>query len=248
MARSCEESILEHKRKATQRRPIWPTTHGRGWKAAAPLHDPEPAICRALCRSAKARSTATTTISPACSNGRPAATTSRSESANEAAAIHSAETARAAGDGLRPAQFGLGVGQCRLRQDPCAGAARHPAAAGGHRPVQDPVPDLYARRGRQYGEPRLRQPCRMDDARRRRAGGARSTGSRAAARPRQAARGRGGCSPGAGDAGRPEDPDHPRLLRVGAAPVSAGGQHRRRISRCSTRRWRQRCSARRAAT
>ncbi len=66
-----------------------------------------------------------------------------------------------------PAEFGLGVGQCRLGQDACAVAARHPAAARGHRPVEDPVPDLYARRRRQHVEPRLLQPVGLDDARRR---------------------------------------------------------------------------------
>ena len=67
---------------------------------------------------------------------------------------------RPPGARLRPAEFGLGVGQCRLRQDACAGAARHPAAARRHRPVEDPVPDLYARRRRQHVEPRVLDSCR----------------------------------------------------------------------------------------
>ena len=89
---------------------------------------------------------------------------------------------RSAGERLRSAEFGLGVGQCRIRQDPCAVAARHPAAARRHRPVEDPLPDLYARRGREHVEPRVLDPVGMDDAGRR---GAWPKGSRQwkAARP-----------------------------------------------------------------
>ena len=51
----------------------------------------------------------------------------------------------------------------------------------GHRPVEHPLPDLYARRRRQHVEPRVLEPVRMDDARRRRAGRSRSPRSRARA-------------------------------------------------------------------
>ncbi len=67
----------------------------------------------------------------------------------------------------------------------------------------------------------------MDDARRRRAWRRGLPGSKAGRpdaeklAPRATAVRRG-----AGDAGRAEDPDHPCLLRVGAAPVSARGEHR----------------------
>ena len=53
---------------------------------------------------------------------------------------------------------------------------------------------------------------------------------------------------GAGDAGRAEDPDHPRLLRIGAAPVSARGQHRRPFRDARPADGGARCSPKRAAT
>ena len=84
---------------------------------------------------------------------------------------------------------------------------------------------------------------------RRRGAGDQDRGAgRSPARSRQDAPGAPAVRRGAGNAGRAEDPDHPRLLRIGAAPVSAGSQHRRPISKCSTRRWRRRCSPLRAAT
>ncbi len=55
----------------------------------------------------------------------------------------STETTIAAGARLRPRAFRLGVGQCRLGQDTCADAARHPADARRRAAVVDPVPDLY---------------------------------------------------------------------------------------------------------
>ena len=66
----------------------------------------------------------------------------------------------------------------------------------------------------------------MDRARRRgaRRGDRRDLGRRARRATR--ARGRGGCSPGAGDAGRPEGADHPRLLHAAAASVSVRGRRR----------------------
>ena len=71
-------------------------------------------------------------------------------------------------------------------------------------------------------------PVRMDDARRRRSWPSASTSWKAGSpSARQAAPGAKTVRRGAGDAGRAEDPDHPRLLRIGAAPVPAGSQHRR---------------------
>ncbi len=43
------------------------------------------------------------------------------------------------------------------------------------------------------------------------------------------ARGAAAVRPGAGDAGRPEGADHPRLLHAAAAPVSVRGQRRRAL-------------------
>ena len=76
---------------------------------------------------------------------------------------HAGKAAR----GLRPGGFGLGLGQCRLRQDPCAGAARHAAAAGGVAPCENPLPHLHQGRGRQYGEAGVRYAGAVDAARRR---------------------------------------------------------------------------------
>ena len=71
-----------------------------------------------------------------------------------------------AGPGARvgPEEFGLGVGQCRLGQDPRAVAACDPAAARRHRPVAHPVPDLYAGGGGEHVEPRLRDIELVDRA------------------------------------------------------------------------------------
>ena len=130
-------------------------------------------------------------------------------------------------DGVRSGRLGLGRGQCRLRQDPRAGAARDPAAARGRRSGEDPLPHLHQGRRRQHGEPRVRTLCgrgralddaALDDAMRE---GRREPHRRRAARARAAA-----VRAGAGDAGRPEGADHPRLLHAAAAPVSVRGQCR----------------------
>ncbi len=47
------------------------------------------------------------------------------------------------GAGDRSRRLGLGVGQCRLRQDLCAGAARDPPAARRCRSRRHPLPDLH---------------------------------------------------------------------------------------------------------
>ena len=71
---------------------------------------------------------------------------------------------RAASD---PDVLGLGLRQCRLGQDACAGPARDPAAAVGHRSGAHPVHHLHQGRRRQHGEPRVRRPARLDGAGRR---------------------------------------------------------------------------------
>ena len=145
---------------------------------------------------------------------------------------------RAASD---PARFGLGRGQCRLRQDPRAGAARDPSAARRRRAGENPLHHLHQGRRRQHGEPRVRHA---------RATGRRSTTRRSTRRSRnaparaptpRAARWRGGCSPRAGDAGRAEGADHPRLLHAAAAPVSVRGQRRRALRRARRDRSRRSC-------
>ena len=69
---------------------------------------------------------------------------------------HSRRGARPAAPGVRSGGVGLGVGQCRLRQDLRAGAARDPPAARRHRSVEDPLPHLHQGGRRQHGEPRVR--------------------------------------------------------------------------------------------
>ena len=100
---------------AARRRPPSPTRRGRRLEQLLRHYAAPPtAICRARCRSAKARWMATTTIWRGCSNGRPAPKTKATRrSANEAAAQRPAGDGRAPGAGVRSRQFGLGVGQCR---------------------------------------------------------------------------------------------------------------------------------------
>ena len=100
-----------------------------------------------------------------------------------------------AGRGRRPRRIGLRVGQCRLRQDPCAGAAGDQSAASRRRSGQNPLHHLHQGRRRQHGEPRLRHARRMDDARRRCARRGRSGSPPAAPADAASARGRAGCSP-----------------------------------------------------
>ena len=91
-----EESILEYGKTMRTRRRAFRRRLAAAGRAAAPLRrSRRRAICRAPCRSAKARPTATTTIWPACSNGRRAATTSRAKP-NEGAAADPAGDARRA--------------------------------------------------------------------------------------------------------------------------------------------------------
>ena len=129
--------------------------------------------------------------------------------------------------GVRPGQLGLGRGQCRLRQDPCAGAARDPAAARRRRSGANPLPHLHQGRRRQHGEPRVRTLCGHGpcSTTRRSTTPCAKTGEQRIDAKRRAARA-AAVRAGAGDAGRPEGADHPRLLHPAAAPVPVRGQCR----------------------
>ena len=131
-----------------------------------------------------------------------------------------------AGRRLEPARLGLGVGQCRLGQDPCARPPRHPPAPCRRRSRPHPLPHLHPRRRRRDGEAGLRHPRRMDGAVRHEAR-RRHPGDRAAP-PGQGDAGASAAAlrPCAGNPGWPQDPDHPRLLRAAPPPVSVRGQCR----------------------
>ena len=90
------------------------------------------------------------------------------ETANERVPRYPRCRRSAPAPGVRSRRFGLGLGQCRLRQDPCAGAARDPAAARRRRSGENPLHHLHQGRRRQYGEPRVRRRLRdwtaLDDA------------------------------------------------------------------------------------
>ena len=130
-------------------------------------------------------------------------------------------------DGVGSRALGLGLGQCRLRQDPCAGAARDPAAArrastrraSSASPSPRPPPPTWRTACSTTCGPgpcsttrRSTTPCADAgaEADRRRAARARAAAVRA----------------GAGNAGRAEGADHPRLLHAAAASVSVRGQRR----------------------
>ena len=68
--------------------------------------------------------------------------------------------------GVGSRRLGLGHRECRLRQDPCAGAAGDPAAARWRRSRENPLHHLHQGRSRQHGEPRLRRTAGVDRARR----------------------------------------------------------------------------------
>jgi ATP-dependent helicase/nuclease subunit B len=93
----------------------------------------------------------------------------KTHAANERCPKYPAGGARPPDRGLRSGRLGVGCGQRRLRQDPCAGAARDPAAAARSRPVSNSLHHLHQGRRRQHGQPRVRPVTRMDGARRRRA-------------------------------------------------------------------------------
>ena len=69
------------------------------------------------------------------------------------AAHHSQRRQRGADRGRRPGRLRLRLGQCGLRQNARAGAARDQPAAAWLRPGQDPLHHLHQGRRRQYGEP-----------------------------------------------------------------------------------------------
>ena len=126
---------------------------------------------------------------------------------------------------LRPVGVGLGVGQRRHRQDARAGAARHPAAAGDAAPTR--------RKSSASPSPRRRPPTWRTASSTRCANGSRSTTTSstprsappAQSRRHQAARARPApVRRRAGDAGRPEGADHPRLLHAAASAISVRGQ------------------------
>ena len=71
--------------------------------------------------------------------------------------------------GLRSGAIGLGLRQCGLGQDLCAGAARDPPPARRHAARQDSLPHLHQGGGRQYGDQRVRHAGALDRAHRRRA-------------------------------------------------------------------------------
>ena len=189
-----EESILTH-RKATRSAADLSGTPGSGWKRwSATTRIQARAICRALCRSVKARPTATMITSPACSNGRRAAMANRARS-NEDPVQRAPGDCVAAGHRRRSAQFRLGFRQCRVGQDACAVAARHPPAAAGHGPLEDPVPHLHARRGGEHGEARLRRPCRHGQCAPTPISPRTSRSWKASGPARKGCGGRGGCLP-----------------------------------------------------
>ena len=124
--------------------------------------------------------------------------------------------------GSRP--FRLCRGQCRLRQDPRAGAAGDPAAAVRRRSRAHPLHHLHQGSRRQHGEPGVRRVAQMDPARRRRPRrGDAGRRRRSALRCAPATRATVVCAR-ARDAGRPQGADHPRLLHAASASVSVRGQ------------------------
>ena len=130
-----------------------------------------------------------------------------------------------------PVVLRLGRRQCRIGQDPCAGAARHQSPAGGRRAGKNSRHHLHQGGRGQHGEARVRHAVALDHARR---CGARCRHCRAERQGAgRAAPGAGAtlvCS-GAGDAGRAQGADHPRLLHPAPAPVSVRGQCRRALRR-----------------
>ena len=73
-----------------------------------------------------------------------------------------ADVSQRADRGRRSGHVGLRLGQCRLRQDACAGAARHQPAAARRRSGEDSLHHLHQGGRRQYGEPRVRHAGRME--------------------------------------------------------------------------------------
>ena len=133
--------------------------------------------------------------------------------------------------GRRSGRLGLRLRQCRLRQDLCAGPARDQPAAARRRSGENPLHHLHQDGRRQHGERGVRRAGGLDRARRRRARRGDRALDRRQARRRAARAGAPAVRLRAGDAGRPEGADHPRLLHAAAAPVSVRGQCRRPLHR-----------------
>src|SRR6516225_3750886 len=107
-----------------------------------------------------------------------------------------------AGRGFGPRGLGLGHRQCRLGQDPRAGAAGDPAPARRRRSRENPLHHLHQGRRRQHGQPRVRRAAPLDRARRRQAR-RRDQGHFESPTGRGAAHfGAAAARHGAGDAGR----------------------------------------------
>ena len=126
---------------------------------------------------------------------------------------------------VRPGGVGLGLRQCRLGQDPRAGAARDPPAARGTPPEKilclTFTKAAAANMANRVFET-LAHWTTLDDA----ALDAEIAGIGAQARRAAAHACAAAVRAGARDAGRAEDPDHPRLLHAAAAPVPVRGQRR----------------------
>ena len=182
--------------------------------------------------------TATTTISRASRNGRaPAARPTTPEAANEnAAASFPTSVRQLQREVSNPARLGVGRRQCRLGQDPCAGAARHQSFARRRRAGKNPLHHLHQGRRRQHGQARVRHARRMDHARRRRLDKAIRRTLEPDARRRAPRAGAAAVRARAGNAGRAEGADHPRFLHPAAASVSVRGQCRRALQRARRRR------------
>ena len=149
-----------------------------------------------------------------------------------------------AGARLRSRRLGLGLGQRRLGQDPRARATRRAAAARRRAALAHSLPHLHQGGGGQYGRAGVRAGWRNGR-------GSTDAALRAAivGRPAPQPDARSGLAARQlfarddRDAGRPENPDHPRLLRAGAASLSVRGQCRRRAFASSRSARRRDCSS-----
>ncbi len=142
-------------------------------------------------------------------------------------------SAAAATRGFRSRGLGLGRRQCRLRQDPRAGAAGHQSAAQWRRAARKFSASPSPRRPPPTWRKRVFDTlARVDHARRCRAR-CKPSARTPAWRPVAHAAGAGAAAvrARAGNAGRAEGADHPRLLHPASAPVSVRGQCRRALQR-----------------
>ena len=98
---------------------------------------------------------------------RPVRRSRRRTKHERAAAQYSAAGARAPAPGFRSRRLGLGLGQRRLGQDPCADPAGAAAAHRRRRALGPALSDLHQDRRRQYGGARVRDAGVVDRPRRR---------------------------------------------------------------------------------